>query len=95
MVQHHVTDWDFLVSRAEVNGKLVFVDDGKITVKAPDLSADPILELAYGHNVHDFEAGMDARDQFVTVKAVRGILRIRKLLKVKQKNHRLMNRGIF
>ena len=69
MVQHHVTDWDFLVSRAEVNGKLVFVDDGKITVKAPDLSADPIVELAYGHNVIDFEAGMDARDQFVTVKS--------------------------
>ena len=69
MVQHHVTDWDFLVSRAEVNGKLVFVDDGKITVKAPDLSADPIVELAYGHNVFDFEAGMDARDQFATVKS--------------------------
>ena len=69
MVQHHVTDWDFLVSRAEVNGKLVFVDDGKITVKAPDLSADPILELAYGQNVYDFEAGMDARDQFTAVKS--------------------------
>jgi Rhs element Vgr protein len=69
MVQHHATDWDFLVSRAEVNGKLVFVDDGKITVKAPDLSADPILELAYGDNVFDFEAGMDARDQFTTVKS--------------------------
>ncbi len=69
MVQHHVTDWDFLVSRAEVNGKLVFVDDGKITVKAPDLSVDPIVKLAYGHNVFDFEAGMDARDQFVTVKS--------------------------
>ncbi|MCK5703623.1 MAG: phage late control D family protein [Cyclobacteriaceae bacterium] len=69
MVPHHATDWDFLVSRAEVNGKLVFVDDGKITVKAPDLSADPIVELAYGHNVFDFEAGMDARDQFTTVKS--------------------------
>jgi Rhs element Vgr protein len=69
MVQHHVTDWDFLVSRAEVNGKLVFVDDGKIMVKAPDLSAEPILELAYGHNVYDFEAGMDARDQFTAVKS--------------------------
>ncbi|MCA1760071.1 MAG: type VI secretion system tip protein VgrG [Bacteroidales bacterium] len=69
MVQHHVTDWDFLVSRAEVNGKLVFVDDGKITVKAPNLSNEPILELAYGHNVYDFEAGMDVRDQFVTVKS--------------------------
>jgi Rhs element Vgr protein len=69
MVQHHVTDWDFLVTRAEVNGKLVFVDDGKVTVKAPDLSAEPILELAYGHNVYDFEAGMDARDQFTAVKS--------------------------
>ena len=69
MVQHHVTDWDFLVSRAEVNGKLVFADDGKITVKAPDLSGDPVLNLAYGHNVYDFEAGMDARDQFAAVKS--------------------------
>lgn len=69
MVQHHVTDWDFLVTRAEVNGKLVFIDDGKVTVKAPDLSAEPTLELAYGHNVYDFEAGMDARDQFTAVKS--------------------------
>lgn len=69
MVQHHVTDWDFLVMRAEVNGKLVFIDDGKITVKAPDLSAEPLLELALGHNVYDFEAGMDARDQFTAVKS--------------------------
>lgn len=68
MVQHHVTDWDFMVSRAEVNGKLVFVDDGKITVKAPDFSAEPLLELAYGQNIFEFEAGMDARDQFAAVK---------------------------
>lgn len=69
MVQHHATDWDFMLSRAEVNGKLVFVDDGKVTVKAPDLSAEPILELAYGHNVFDFEAAMDARDQYSAVKS--------------------------
>lgn len=69
LVQHHVTDWDFLVTRAEVNGKLVLVDDGKITVKAPDLSAEPIVELAYGHNVYEFEAGIDARDQYAAVKS--------------------------
>ncbi len=68
MVQHHVSDWDFIVTRAEVNGKLVFVDDGKITVKSPDLSEDPILELAFGHNVYEFEAGMDARDQYSAIK---------------------------
>ncbi len=69
MIQHHVTDWDFIVTRAEVNGKLVLVDDGKITIKAPDLSVDPIVELAYGQNVFEFEAGMDARDQYTSVKS--------------------------
>jgi Rhs element Vgr protein len=68
MVQYYATDWDFMVSRAEMNGQLVFVDDGKITVKKPDLSADPLLELAYGHNVFEFDAAMDARDQYAAVK---------------------------
>ena len=68
MVQHHATDWDFIVSRAEVNGKLAFIDDGEINIKAPDLSTDPLVELAYGHNVFEFEAEMDARNQFSSVK---------------------------
>jgi Rhs element Vgr protein len=63
MVQYYTTDWDFMVSRAEVNSRLVFVDDGKITVKMPDFEQDSILNLAFGHNVIMFEAGMDARDQ--------------------------------
>ncbi|MCB0396106.1 MAG: type VI secretion system tip protein VgrG [Flavobacteriales bacterium] len=63
MVQYHCTDWDFVVSRAEVNGLLVFADDGTLGVKAPDLSQDPLLNLAYGHNIMEFEADMDARDQ--------------------------------
>ena len=66
MVQYYTTDWDFMVVRAEMNSRLVFVDDGKISVKRPDLDQDPILNLAFGHNVISFEAGMDARDQFNT-----------------------------
>jgi Rhs element Vgr protein len=64
MVQYYTTDWDFMIARAEVNSRLVYVDDGVITVKKPDFSRDPILNLAFGHNVISFEAGMDARDQF-------------------------------
>ncbi|MCB0428632.1 MAG: type VI secretion system tip protein VgrG [Flavobacteriales bacterium] len=63
MVQYYVTDWDFVVSRAEVNGLLVFADDGQLAVKAPDLSQEPIVNLGYGHNIMEFEAAMDARDQ--------------------------------
>jgi Rhs element Vgr protein len=66
MVQYFSTDWDFMLSRAEMNGQLVFVDDGKVTVKAPVMSEDPLLKLQYGHNVVEFEAGMDARDQYAS-----------------------------
>ena len=64
MVQYYCTDWDFVVTRAEANGKLVFVDDGTITIKSPDLSASPVLDLVYGQNIKEFDASMDARDQF-------------------------------
>ncbi len=65
MVQYHATDWDFVVSRAEVNGSLVFADDGKIDVKKPDPARDQLLTLAFGSNVIAFEAGIDARDQHI------------------------------
>ncbi len=63
MIKYYTTDWDFIVSRSEVNGKLVFVDDGKISAKAPDTSQDPALELVYGATMMEFEAEMDARNQ--------------------------------
>ncbi len=63
MVQYYCTDWDFIVSRAEVNNKLVFTDGGKITVKKPDTSAEPALSLVYGSSIIEFEAGIDAGNQ--------------------------------
>ncbi|ELR72082.1 VgrG protein [Fulvivirga imtechensis AK7] len=67
MVQYYCTDWDFVVTRAEANGKLVFVDDGAITIKAPDLSTSPVLDLVYGQNIKEFDGSMDARDQYNSI----------------------------
>ena len=39
LVQHHCTDWDFVLSRAEVNGRLLIVDDGKVQIKKPNTKA--------------------------------------------------------
>ncbi|MEJ2596082.1 MAG: type VI secretion system tip protein VgrG [bacterium] len=64
MVQFYCTDWDFMVTRAEASGQLVFSDDGKITTKAPDLSASPVLTLVYGQNIVEFNTEIDARDQY-------------------------------
>lgn len=69
MVQHHCTDWDFLLMRAEANGLLVMVDDGKINVKSPDTKSDPALAVLFGSTLIDFEAEMDARNQWSSVEA--------------------------
>jgi len=45
LVQFNSSDWDFIVSRAQANGKLCFVDDGKILIKEPGLSSEAVERL--------------------------------------------------
>src|SRR5690606_34097590 len=59
--------WDFLVTRAQANGKICVVDDGKISVKKPDVSQQPVETVAFGATLLDFDAEMDARNQFQKV----------------------------
>jgi Rhs element Vgr protein len=68
LVQYYCTDWDFMLSRAEVNGQIVIVNDGKVTVTAPKVDAGPKLTVTYGKDLMELEAGMDARSQFASVK---------------------------
>ena len=67
LVQYHCSDWDFLLSRADINGKLVLVDDGKITVKAPTTSGSEEVSVLYGATILEFEGEMDARNQWSKV----------------------------
>jgi Rhs element Vgr protein len=66
-VQYASTDWDYLVSRAEANGRLVLTNDGKVTVKAPVLSGSPELSFQFGATILELDAEMDARGQFAGV----------------------------
>ena len=69
LIQHHVTDWDYVILRAESNGMLVNVNDGDISVKKPDTSSNPVLQITYGSSIMEFEAEMDARSQWTKVQA--------------------------
>lgn len=64
LVQYRASDWDFMVTRAQANGKLCFVDDGLIKVAKPVFSGETIETVAFGSSVHEFEGEIDARDQF-------------------------------
>ncbi len=69
VVQYNSTDWDFVLCRADVNGKLVIVDDGKIAIAKPNVSAAPELTAQYGSTILDLDAEIDARLQLPGVKA--------------------------
>ncbi|UZO81761.1 type VI secretion system tip protein VgrG [Aquimarina sp. ERC-38] len=67
LVQYNASDWDFIISRAQANGKLCFIDDGSITIAKPDIGQSEIETVTYGATLLDFDAEIDARHQISKV----------------------------
>lgn len=67
LVQFYTSDWDFLLARAHANGKLVWPDTDKLTVKAPDAGGTSRCTLQFGATLLEFDAEIDARRQYHSV----------------------------
>ncbi len=63
MVQYYVSDWDFMVSRAEANGQLVAVDHGELSVKTPNIK-NPDLTLTFGIDLAHFDLKLSSQGQY-------------------------------
>lgn len=63
-IQFNTTDWDFILSRMDMIGRICIVEDGKIIFKKPELSADSKLDVLFGATILDYNAEIDARKQF-------------------------------
>ena len=63
-VQYYASDWDLMLIRAQINGMVVTVSDGTVTVAPPDTGQAPVLSLTYGESILDFRAAMDASTQY-------------------------------
>lgn len=68
LMQYDCTDWDFTLSRAEMQGMLVRVSDGKANIEKPKLKG-PTHMLTYGTNLRTFKGEIDARYQFDDVES--------------------------
>lgn len=66
LVQYNCSDWDFLVSRMELNGMVVLAKNGKVTAKKPSI-ASATCTMAFGKDVINFEASLDASNQYQSV----------------------------
>lgn len=69
VTQYNSTDWDFLLCRAEANGQVVIVSDGKVTVTPPATGDEPVVAVRYGTTLLEIDAEIDARLQSSSIKA--------------------------
>jgi Rhs element Vgr protein len=69
LVQHHLTDWDFMLLRAEANGMLVNTSAGTVKIATPQTNTTPVLQVNFGSSILEFEAEMDVRNQWNNVEA--------------------------
>lgn len=67
-VQHYVTDWDYILSRAEINGLLVATINGELNVFKPDATKS-VMQVKYGDGLLEFNADLDSVSQYGSVNA--------------------------
>lgn len=94
VVQYDATDWDFLLCRAEANGKVVIVNDGKVTVASPAINnQESVFTLLYGDTLLELDTEVDARWQSKGIKASSWNASEQELIEVEAKEPSTLNSG--
>lgn len=86
LVQYYATDWDFILSRAEANGLMISAINNKVCVFDPVADTTPVLTLAYGSDILDFHAQLNAISQLAQVKASAWSFQSQKLITATAQN---------
>ncbi|MBL0741130.1 type VI secretion system tip protein VgrG [Chryseolinea lacunae] len=95
LVQSNVSDWDFMMSRLDVNGMICVIDNGAVKVRKPKLDEEAKLELTYGANILEFHADMDARTQTASVKTRSWDFQNQKVLTTESEDQNVPEEGSF
>jgi Rhs element Vgr protein len=69
IIQFQVSDWDFIVARAERLGLVCLARDDKLSIFQPNPDQPGVLALTFGQNIFDMDLEMDARTQVHKVTA--------------------------
>ncbi len=69
LIQYYCTDWDFIQARADANGLVTVIDDGKISIKKPTVSEKTDVAINYGVDLMEMDLKLDAAYQFEEVQA--------------------------
>ncbi|AZZ98482.1 type VI secretion system tip protein VgrG [Pseudoalteromonas sp. R3] len=69
LVQYYTSDWDFLLSRAEVNSMVVSTLNGKVSVFSPIDDTSSVLTATYGDSLYHINAQLNSVTQLSEVKS--------------------------
>ncbi|HLT34888.1 MAG TPA: phage baseplate assembly protein V [Enhygromyxa sp.] len=68
LVQYYASDWDFLLARADVNGQVVIVDDGKVSLRSMTEAPAPVATYRWGlDEIHEFSLELDGGSQWAAI----------------------------
>ncbi|MBS1530505.1 MAG: type VI secretion system tip protein VgrG [Bacteroidetes bacterium] len=79
--QKLATDWDFMLSRAELYGYIVTLDGDAITIGEPKISGAAVLKIAQGDAIRSFKAEVSAERQATALNATAWDIKNQALLK--------------
>ncbi len=93
MVQFHASDWDFLITRTEMNGWVCKAINGEISLAPPDFDAEPAFSVAYGREVLELDLEMDGRNQYQAVRALAWITQRQEVIEIEGQEPGLQEAG--
>lgn len=71
IVQYNASNWDFMLSRADIHGLVVMVDDGTISLNKIDLAGEALHQFEFGlSEIFDFDFELDASHQYTAIESV-------------------------
>lgn len=69
LVQYFSTDWDFILSRADANGYVAVIEEGKVDLGPPKTSESATVKVMLAKDLYDFDLRVNALFQADKAKA--------------------------
>ncbi|NJC24668.1 phage baseplate assembly protein V [Neolewinella antarctica] len=63
LVQHHCTDWDWMITRGQAAGLVTIPNKDIVSIRVPALDK-PVVDLIFGQNLLSFDAETNAQKHF-------------------------------
>ena len=91
--QKLATDWDFILSRAELYGYIITLDGDAITIGEPKIDAAAVLTIAQGDSIRSFKGELSAERQASALNATAWDIKNQALLKAPATEPSLNSQG--